>query len=190
MKPQQIFRLLLMVSVALLASVNLFSQVPKASPSQHGVKYQPLNMKLGLWERTFTLTRAGAMPIPAEMLNGLSPEQRARIEERAKANSAAQTHTDTDKYCVTKQDLEKPFNPTTDAECTWTMFESTSTKARGNVSCEASGMKMNGNGEFEAPDPEHLNGSMHTASSGGGHSMTVDATIKSKWLSASCGNIH
>lgn len=190
MNRQLTLREFLAIPMVFLVSVTLFSQMvrgAKPSDSQHGARYQPLNMKPGLWERTSTSTVAGEMPIPTEMLNSLTPDQRARIEERMKANSAAHTRTTTDKSCVTKQELEKPFNPG-DKECTWTILESTSTKAKGTVSCEASGMKMRGSGEFEAPDPEHLKGSMHAASTGGGHNMTVDGTFTSKWLGASCGN--
>jgi uncharacterized protein DUF3617 len=151
------------------------------------VKYRPLNVKPGLWEKTLTVTRTGALPIPPEMLNRLTPEQRARMEERMKANSAAHTSTNTERSCITREDLEKPL--TFDNQCTWTILESSSTKARGNVSCEAQGMKMTGNGEFAAPDPEHMKGSVHTTSTGSGQTMNIDATFTSKWVTASCGNV-
>jgi hypothetical protein len=176
--------------VTVFITATACAQTQKNTPeSVHGAKYQPLNIKPGLWERTFTHTVAGEMPIPAEMLNRLTPEQRARMEERMKANSAAHSQTTTEKYCVTKEDVEKPFNPGA-KECTWTILESTSTKARGTMSCEAYGAKLRGNGEFDAPDPEHVKGTIHTTSTGGGHSMTVDGTFSSKWLSPSCGNTH
>ena len=174
------------ILLVLATATNLFSQTQQSDSQAepHGVKYQPLNVKPGLWERTLTLTRTGALPIPPEMLNRLTPEQRARMEERMKANSAGHTTTNTEKNCITKEDLEKPIK--FDNRCTWTITESTSTKAKGNVSCEAEGMKVNGNGEFAAPDPEHIKGSMHTTSRGGGNTMTVDATFTSKWLGATC----
>lgn len=158
------------------------------SSQVRGVKYQPLNMKPGLWEKTITITMTGELPFPAEMLNKLTPDQRARIEARMKANSPAHTRTTTDKSCVTREDLEKPFNPG-NKECTWTILESSSTKAKGTVSCQAEGMKMNGTGEYEAPDPEHLKGSIHTNSTGGGKNMTVDSAFTSKWLGSSCGDV-
>ena len=162
-------------------------QTRHASTGNLGVKYQPLNVKPGLWEKTLTISRTGALPIPPEMLDRLTPEQRARMEERMKANSAAHSSTNTERSCITREDLEKPL--TFDNQCTWTILESSSTKAKGNVSCEAQGMKMTGNGEFAAPDPEHMKGSVHTTSTGGGQTMNVDATFTSKWLGASCGNV-
>jgi hypothetical protein len=186
MKPQTILHAIAGILLMLATAMNLFSQTQKSDSQAepHGVKYQPLKMKPGLWEKTVTITRTGAMPIPAEMMNRLTPEQRARMEERMKANSAGHTGTSTDRSCITKEDLEKPIN--FNKECTWTILESTSTKAKGNVSCESQGMKVNGTGEFEAPDPEHLKGSMHTTSTDGGRTMTIDGTFASKWLGTGC----
>ena len=186
MKTRNVLLTVVGALLVLATAMNLFSQTQKSDSQAepHGVKYQPLNVKPGLWEKTLTITRTGALPIPPEMLNRLTPEQRARMEERMKANSAGHTTTNTETSCITREDLEKPMK--FDNQCTWTILESTSTKAKGNVSCEGSGMKMNGNGEFGAPDPEHMKGSVHTTSSGGGNTMTIDATFTSKWLSASC----
>lgn len=55
-----------------------------AATSQSEVKHQPLNIKTGLWETTSTLKMSGDMPIPAGMLDKLTPEQRARLDERMK----------------------------------------------------------------------------------------------------------
>src|ERR1051326_794273 len=48
-----------------------------------GVKLQPMDVKPGLWETNTTMTVAGEMPVPAEMLNRLTPEQRARIDRKS-----------------------------------------------------------------------------------------------------------
>jgi Protein of unknown function (DUF3617) len=152
-------------------------------------KWQPLNVKTGLWQSTRTWTTSGQMPIPAGMLDRLTPEQRARFEERMKANSSAKTHTADDKNCVTKEDLQRPPKFTERADCTWTLLESSDTRAKGNAICEVEGMKMTGNGDFKAPDQEHMTATIHLTSTGGGHSMTTDATIASKWLGSSCGNV-
>ena len=161
--------------------------VTQANPQ--GKKWQPLNVKPGLWESTRTWTTSGQMPIPEGMLDRLTPQQRARFEERMKANSSAKTHTADDKNCVTKEDLQRPPKFTESADCTWTLLESSDTRAKGNAVCEVEGMKMRGNGDFRAPDQEHMTATIHLTSTGGGHSMTTDATIASKWLGSSCGNV-
>ena len=185
-------KIVALIAATLVIVVTGYSQSHEGkaqAPSQiRGVKYQPLNVKTGLWEQTWTRTIAGELPIPAEMLNRLTPEQRARIEERMKANSAAHTTSSSDKQCITRQDLEKPFTEK-DTQCVWMILESTPSKAKGNISCQAQGMKVAGAGEFDAPDSEHIKGSMHMASSGGGHSMNVAATFTSKWLGSNCGDL-
>lgn len=162
---------------------------PVVQVNPQAKKWRPLNVKPGLWESTRTWTTSGQMPIPEGMLDRLTPEQRTRFEERMKANSSAKTHTADDKNCVTKEDLQSPPKFTERADCTWTLLESSDTRAKGNAICEVEGMKMTGNGEFQAPDQEHMTATIHLTSTGGGHSMTTDAATTSKWLGSSCGSV-
>jgi hypothetical protein len=187
------------MTLAVFVASGIAQQKPKdqksptktiAQVNPQSKNWQPLNLKAGLWESTRTWTTSGQMPIPEGMLDRLTPEQRARFEERMKANSSAKTHTTDDKHCVTKEDLQKPPKLTESADCTWTLLESSDTIAKGNASCQVEGMKMTGNGEFHAPDQEHMTATIHLTSTGGGHSMTTDATIASKWLGSSCGNVN
>src|SRR5690242_16947675 len=149
--------LLLVASAALVtAQTKSTNSMPaKTSPP----KFQPFNIKTGLWETTTTISIAGAPPISPAMMARLTPEQRARIEKAMK-NSPGNNQTRTEQHCVTKENLVDPIN-TTNKECKWNIAESTSNKAKGSVSCESEGMTMNGEGEFEAPDSEHMNGWTH-----------------------------
>jgi hypothetical protein len=157
-----------------------------AAPS--GVKLQQLNIKPGLWETSISSNTAGEMPIPTEMLNRLTPEQRARMEERMKANSAAHGRTTTHKKCVTEEDLEQQkLDFAGDKECTPTVTASTSTMAKGKLSCQAEGMEGTAVFEVEAPDAEHYKGSSHGTFTGNGHTMNVASTFTGKWLGSSCG---
>jgi hypothetical protein len=161
-----------------------------SADSQPGAKLQSLNIKPGLWESTRTIKRTGALPIPAEMLNRLTPEQRARMEERMKANSAAHTNTTTEKHCITKEDLEKDRLKLADAkECTATVLNSTSTSVKAKLVCDIEGMHATGTLELVAADPEHLNGSSQSTINGEGHTMSVEGAWTSKWLGSSCGNV-
>ena len=45
---------------------------------------QPLDMKPGLWEITLTVRSSGRPPMPPEVVAKLTPEERARIEAKAK----------------------------------------------------------------------------------------------------------
>jgi Protein of unknown function (DUF3617) len=158
--------------------------------SKVSAKLQSLNIKPGLWESTRTINRAGEPPIPAEMLNRLTPEQRARMEERMKAHSTAHTNTTTETHCVTKEDLERDRLKLAEAkECTTKVVDSTTTTVKAKIVCDQQGMHATGTLELVAADPEHMNGSYHSTVNGEGHTMNVDGTWTSKWLGSSCGDV-
>lgn len=198
MKPisRAAFRIVISISAPIIWTVSVSAQTQKpaeeprnVSTAASGVKYQPLNIKPGLWERTVTYKIVGDSPIPAGMLDKLTPEQRSRFQARMDASSAANTRTNTERVCITKQQVEKPVD-FSDKECTWTILESTSTRANGKVSCHSSGITMSGTGDFAAPDPEHLKGSAHMTSTGNGNKISSDATFTSRWIQSNCGNVQ
>lgn len=152
-------------------------------------KFQPLNVKTGLWESSVTSTRSGQVPIPAELLARLTPEQRAKFEARMKASSAAKATTITKKDCETKEKLaDQPFN--NQKECKQTIVTSTSTKAEIKVSCDFGDVKANGTMQVEALSPENVKGSGQMTSNGGGNSMSMNTSFSAKWLGPSCGSVE
>jgi len=179
------------VAMSIILIPGAFAQTRSSQqPStQSNLKIQPLNVRPGLWETTTTFKTSGAPPIPPEALARLTPEQRARVEERMRANSAGSTSTDTTKHCVTKEDLEKSDFGQGKGECTYTIQTSTSTEAKGKYSCNMEGMKVNGAVDITAPDSEHIKGSSQGSLSGNGRTMNVETTFTSKFLGASCGNV-
>ncbi|HJT69802.1 MAG TPA: DUF3617 domain-containing protein [Terriglobales bacterium] len=178
-------------TVSLLLTVNAAAQTRDSESTQQSKAKIQLNVKPGLWEQTLNVKVSGEAPLPPEALSRLTPEQRARMEERMKANSAAHTRTTTEKHCLTEEELRKHefLGSGEGKECTSTITTSTSTTAKGTISCETQGITMTGALEIIAPDPEHANGSWHATSNGGGHTMNVDSTFSSKWLGSSCGDV-
>lgn len=173
------------------ASARNRNQSPKqASTAQAGTKLQPLNVKPGLWETSVTYSMAGELPVSPEVLNRMTPEQRARLEEAMKAESG-NAHTTTYKNCMKKEDLQNP-DFTDKKQCTWTTLESSSTKVKGSASCDYKdeGMKVSGAGEFVAVDQEHVKGNMHMKASGSGREMNTNSVFTSKWLRSDCGNVE
>jgi hypothetical protein len=153
-------------------------------------KFQPLNVKTGLWESTTTSTTSGQTPIPAEFLAKLSPEQRAKVEARmnANANSAPRTRTFTSKRCETKEKLaEQPF--ASQQECKETVISSTGNQMEVKLSCDFGDVKSTGSMKIEATSPEAVKGSGQMTSNGGGHAMTINTEFSSKWLGSSCGDV-
>ena len=152
-------------------------------------KITPLNVKPGLWETKSTASRAGAIPVPAETLARLTPEQRARLEARMKANANV-TSTNTSKSCVTQKDLEKSPNFLENKkDCSYTVLTSTSTQAKGKFSCQENGYTATGMVDVEAIDPENVKGTTHSTMSANGQSMQFDGSFVSKWLGPNCGDV-
>jgi hypothetical protein len=73
-----------------------------------GADAAPLDIKMGLWESTTTMERCRTPPIPPELLERLTPEQRAKIEEHAKAQQGAKTTTR--KHCIKKRTSTEPWH--------------------------------------------------------------------------------
>jgi hypothetical protein len=155
-------------------------------------KVQRLNVKTGLWEVTTTIHNQGHMPVPAAMLERMTPEQRVRMEERLKAQPADRSRTITHKNCVTEQDMQKGdmFSTNPNKECTEHVVSSTSTSAEIQMSCKGEGIQGNGTIKIKVLNPESVTGSSHITATGNGQTLNTDSTFTSKWLSASCGNTH
>ena len=149
-------------------------------------KIEPLNVKLGLWEMTTTTKTGGQMPISPELLNKLTPEQRAKLEESMKAHSGAHENTNTYKTCLTK---EKMSFDKEEKNCTRTILTSTSSKVAVKVQCSQPNMQSSATMEFEALSPENVKGSAHIVVTGESHTMNLDGTYTGKWIGSACGDV-
>jgi hypothetical protein len=151
-------------------------------------KIEPLNVKLGLWEMTMASKMSGQLPIPAEYLSRLTPEQRAKLEEGMKARAAGPAQTHTYKSCLTKEKMET--NPFADKQnCTNTVLTSTSSRIALKVQCTEKNVTLSGNGEFEALSTESVKGSAHMTSTNGDHTMNSELTYTGKWIGSACGDV-
>ena len=153
-------------------------------------KVQPLNVRLGLWERTTTVTTRGEMPIPPDLLAKLTPEQRAKMEETMKARSAGAPRTTTKKGCLTKEQLDKAFAFGEERKsCTRTIITSTSSKLEVRLECAEQGMKSDGTFQVEALSPENVKGSVHMVATSGDRTMNTTSNFTAKWLGPACGDV-
>jgi hypothetical protein len=156
----------------------------RSKTTVEGAKYQPLNIKTGLWEVTYTRNSTGEMPIPAEYASKLTPEQLARMKAAMK-NSANSSHTY--KSCVKKEDVDGSLLNSGDSGCKVTILKSTTSEVDGKMSCTLEGgMHGDGTMNMQALDNEHTKGITHLTVSGNGKTFNTDATISSKWLSSDC----
>lgn len=159
---------------------------------------KPFDAKTGLWESSMTqeITGMPAMPampaIPEEALAKMPPAQRAQMEAMMKGRgSAGSPRTMTNKYCITRESLNRSMYASTEKSCTTKLVSSTSTTQQIHVECSPGGNKMTGDLTIERVDAEHVKGTMVMKGMGGdsGRSMDAKMTMNNKWLSNDCGDV-
>jgi Protein of unknown function (DUF3617) len=147
----------------------------------------PLNVKPGEWESTMTNETSGQLPVPQEMIDKLTPEQRAKMEAMMKARGMQGPRTTVTKHCVKKEDLDKPFAKNDEKKaCKQTILTSSSTKQEVHMDCEMGGGKQTGTLKLEALDSSTVKGSMQMVASNGARTMNVNSTFSAKWLGPAC----
>ena len=156
-----------------------------AAGSLWAADYRPLDVKPGQWETTVNGMTSGMPPIPDEVLQRMTPEQRAKMEAAWKARSGASTTT-VNKNCIKKEDLDKPFGPDSAKTCTLTFVSSSATKQEIRVTCNRESMTGNGTLKVEALDSEHIKGEMQMTANAGQHTMNMNSSFSSKWLGPTC----
>ena len=150
--------------------------------------FRSLDVKTGQWETTVNGQTTGMPPIPDEVLNRLTPEQRAKMQAAMQANSGSKASVS--RHCTTSKDLEKGFNAADQAaaanSCSRLVVTSTSSKQEIRMDCTSGGMKSSGSIKVEAVDSEHVKGSIQMTSSNDGHTMNMNYTFVSKWVGPAC----
>jgi uncharacterized protein DUF3617 len=128
-------------------------------------KFQPLNIKTGLWEVTMNSKPSGSMPIPP--------------------------NTVTYKSCLTKEELEKgPTFNQGDMQCTQTILTSSPTRLEMKMACQGQEMSGSGTMQVVALSQESAKASGQMTMSAGGQTMNNNITITSKWIGPNCGDVH
>ena len=170
-------KLFLVAVIGLLASVVL----------AQNARFQPLNVKTGLWQVTVSTTMSGQLPPNLQArLDRMTPEQRARIE----AEFGGTPHTRTFKKCIKHEDLASdPFSGR-DEKRHWTLVNSGSSEMeiRG-TSCDAGkdqGMETDIDMKIHALDSENVKASLKGTAAGNGQTMAVNGSYTGKWLGSVC----
>lgn len=145
----------------------------------------PLNVKPGEWETTITSESAGQLPIPQELFDKMTPEQRAKMEAMMKARDTPRSNVH--KQCVRKEDLQKPFgNDEERKSCKQTIVTSSPTKQEIHMDCEIGGGKQSGTLKLEAVDSGNVKGTMEMTASNGGRTMNMNSAFSAKWVGPAC----
>jgi len=151
-------------------------------------KVQPLNVKVGLWDVTTTATTSGEISIPAGLLEKLTPQQRARVEERTNARTSEASRVTTRKYCLTRERLDQGVTFGEDRRsCTRSVVASTRNKLEMRIECvrQSQDMKSEGTVQVETIDSEKVKGSVRLTVSGDRAAVST-STFTARWIGPIC----
>jgi len=143
-----------------------------------------LDLKLGLWETTFT-TNVSGMLVPEAQLKQMPPDQRERMEAMMKKQQADGPKTRTSRTCLTQEKLARAFEKEERDEeknCKRTALVSTRSKQEISIVCTGDKPRKT-EWRMEATSRETAKGSAKVNSGTG--SMTMDFTAK--WVASDCG---
>jgi hypothetical protein len=146
-----------------------------------------LDVKMGLWELSSTVNLGGEMPMIDT--SKMTPEQKAQMDAAMKSMMGA--HTNTQKTCVTREKFNKSAFMMDDqpgTTCKQTVSTNTRSVLDAKVVCtgeRAMTMQMH----VDALSPTTIKGTMKSANSEQGKTITMDATMTGKWLAADCGDV-
>jgi hypothetical protein len=146
-----------------------------------------LNVKTGLWEITTVSHISGSPPLPKEVLERMTPQQRAEMAAAIKEQASKGPQTDTDRQCLTQKDLDHPFESADSEDCTHTIVRTTRTSQEMKLSCTGK-HKGSGSLRVNATTPESMNGELDIKIGEGSDVMTIKSQLKGRWLGPDCGD--
>lgn len=144
-----------------------------------------LDVKTGAWESTITSTMTGMM-VPADRLAKLPPEQRAKVEAMMKSQSG-QSHTTTQKSCVTQKDLDEDnfLQQSPDPSCKAKTLSQSSTRVEFERVCGTPPHARNEHMVITAANPETVTMVGDFQQAGG----KMHFENKGRWLGSSCAGL-
>lgn len=149
--------------------------------------FHPLDVKTGLWETTLHSQASGAPLIPPEVLNRLPAEQRAKIEERMKAQIGQGPHTTVTRSCITKEKLNQPMDlGKEEKSCMRTIVTSSSSKQEVHFECTNAGVKTSGTVRIEALSSENIKATTQLTSGDSTRTSNIAMDFTAKWLGPVC----
>lgn len=166
---------------------------------------QSLDIKTGLWEGTMSNQRSGSPAADMGKMDtsGLDADQRARVEavlKRQQARRAAegdgpQTKTRTNRFCMTKEKLEKkdyadmgPGKGDKGTTCKHQLLENSSTKMHLKMECSG---KSEGviDVQYEVVNKEMMKTTFSMEAKQGEHSFSNKGIGTARWIGADCGTV-
>jgi hypothetical protein len=146
-----------------------------------------LEVKPGLWEITSTHHMSGVPTLPKDLQDKMTPEQRAAMEAAFKQEAQKAPETDTDRECITREDVEQPFDIGDTKDCTQTVVRTTRTTQEVRLNCTGQ-FKGTGLLRVTSPTPDTMTGTIDLQLGDGKDAMKVTSQLKGRWLGPDCGD--
>jgi hypothetical protein len=177
-------------------AVQAFALTATGLVSSLGYAAEPqaaMNIELGLWEVTIAGAASGAPAIPEALLQRMTPEQQAKMQQVMAQRLQGQPQKF--KECMTAEKRSRGFgNKDEDSgTCKVTVTTNTPTEFRAERQCAASAggpalsdYKMH----FNITGKHHASGTIDVAiTHDDGKVTTIHSTVEAQWLGADCGSI-
>jgi hypothetical protein len=147
------------------------------------------NIKLGLWEMTWTVNTNGSMP--SVDLSKLPPAKQAMAQAAMKSAMAQMGKPHANKVCIGEEQLKKgaSFGFDKDPDCTTTVLKSSSTELQVKQVCTGKRPRTISI-DYKAASPESVSGVSHVEMGAGTPTgIAADGKMSGKWLGADCGTL-
>jgi hypothetical protein len=147
------------------------------------------DIKPGLWEVSINPRISGEMPIPEDQLAKMTPEQRARLQA---AMQARQPKPRVYKECMTPEKIARGFEIDPhgdDSSCKRKVLSSSAKELTLHDECNKPERKTITDVHFEVKGGTQMSGRINIVMTSAGKTMTVNNTMRGKWLGASCGTV-
>lgn len=146
------------------------------------------NMKLGLWEMTWSVQTNGKLPTVD--LSKVPAAQQAIAQSMMKNALAQMGKPHTYKTCIGEEQLKKgaSFDFNKDPSCTTTVLKSSSTELQVKQVCTGKNPRTV-SVEYKAATPESVSGTAHVDVSTSGNAIAADSKMSGKWLADDCGKL-
>jgi hypothetical protein len=146
------------------------------------------NVKLGLWEMTWSVQTSGEVPMPD--MSKLPLAQRAIAEAAMKAAMANMNAPHSFKTCLGEDQLKKgsSFDFEKDKSCTTTVLKSTANELHVQQVCTGKRPRTVSI-DYKAKTPESVSGVSHVELNLGNKPITADGKMTGAWLGEDCGKL-
>jgi hypothetical protein len=142
-----------------------------------------IDLKLGLWETT-TVASVDMGGTPPMDTSKMTPQQKAKMEEAMKI--AGSQHTDTQRRCITKDDIGKSFFPSAQEGCTDAITANTRSVLDITRTCRGTRAETS-QVHMEALSRESIKGTVASTTTQGDRNQKMHILFTSKWVAADCG---